>query len=143
MICFDALFPEAARVLMLRGAEVILVPNASDYPAWRRAVLQTRAIENMVGLAMANYPGEPRGGSCAFDPIPFREVGDEEAGPRDTTIVVAGPEPGIFLARFDLDRLRRFRERETQGDAYRKPSAYAPIVSNEVRPPFARPDARR
>ncbi len=28
MICYDREFPESARVLMLKGAELILVPNA-------------------------------------------------------------------------------------------------------------------
>ena len=28
MICFDREFPESARILMLQGAELILVPNA-------------------------------------------------------------------------------------------------------------------
>ena len=30
MICYDRGFPESARILMLKGAELILVPNASD-----------------------------------------------------------------------------------------------------------------
>ena len=28
MICYDREFPESARILMLRGAELVLVPNA-------------------------------------------------------------------------------------------------------------------
>lgn len=28
MICFDREFPESARILMLKGAEIILAPNA-------------------------------------------------------------------------------------------------------------------
>ncbi len=143
MICFDALFPEAARVLMLEGAELILVPNSSDYEPWRVGVLQTRAIENMVAVAMANYPGPgTEGHSCAFDPIAYRHVGDSEGVPVDTTVVRAGSEEGIYLARFDLGRIRSFREAETQGDAYRKPHAYGPITRGESRQPFVRADAR-
>ena len=82
MICFDAFFPESARVLMLEGAELILVPNASDFEPWRMGVLQTRAIENMVSIAMTNYPGpDTQGHSCAYDPVAFRTVGDVEGHP--------------------------------------------------------------
>ena len=31
MICYDREFPESARILMLKGAEIILVPNALSY----------------------------------------------------------------------------------------------------------------
>ena len=31
MICYDREFPESARILMLKGAEIILVPNACPY----------------------------------------------------------------------------------------------------------------
>src|SRR5262245_58338923 len=30
MICYDREFPESARILMLKGAELILTPNACD-----------------------------------------------------------------------------------------------------------------
>jgi predicted amidohydrolase len=144
MICFDALFPEAARVLMLEGAEVVLVPNSSDYEPWRIGVLQTRAIENMMAIAMANYPGpETEGHSCAFDPIAYHHVGDIEGANLDSTIVRAGREEGIYLARVDLARLRSFRAEETQGDAYRKPRTYDALTRPAARPPFVRADARR
>jgi 5-aminopentanamidase len=143
MICFDILFPEAARVLMLEGAELILVPNASDADHWRIAVLQTRAIENMVAVAMANYPRAGMDGrSCAFDPIAYPLEGEGDRA-EDPTVVRAGRGPGIYLADFDLERIRTFRMEETQGDAYRKPAAYGPIVGSRVRRPFVRPDARR
>lgn len=58
MICYDREFPESARILMLQGAEIILVPNSCDMNPARLNQLSTRAFENMVGVAMANYPGE-------------------------------------------------------------------------------------
>lgn len=54
MICYDREFPESARILMLKGAEIILVPNACDMNALRINQLSTRAFENMLGVAMAN-----------------------------------------------------------------------------------------
>jgi predicted amidohydrolase len=141
MICFDILFPEAARSLMLAGAELIVVPNACDVEPWRRAVLQTRAIENMVGVALANAPSEG-GRSCAYDPLPYPLAGESD-GPVDPAVTSAGAGEGIALARFDMDRIRRGRAEETQGDAYRKPATYGALLRDEVRPPFVRPDARR
>ena len=144
MICFDVLFPEAARVLMLEGAEVILMPNSCTFEPWRTDVLKTRAIENMVGIAMTNYPGpDTFGGSCAFDPIAYPEEWLPAGTPTDPTVVRAGREEGIHLARFDLRRIRRFRETETQGDAYRKPRTYGALLRQAATAPFVRPDARR
>jgi predicted amidohydrolase len=144
MICFDVLFPESARVLMLEGAELILMPNACGFEPWRVDVVKTRAIENMTGIAMANYAGdEMLGHSCAFDPIAYPEENAPLGASADPTVVRAGREEGIFLARFDVARIRAFREAETQGDAYRKPATYGPLLRREAKPPFVRPDARR
>ena len=38
---------------------------------------------------------------------------------------------------------RDYRRREVHGNAYRRPSKYALLLSEEVRPPFLREDARR
>ena len=43
MICFDREFPESARILMLKGAELILAPNACPMEINRLSVLRTRA----------------------------------------------------------------------------------------------------
>ncbi|MBI5959109.1 MAG: carbon-nitrogen hydrolase family protein, partial [Chloroflexi bacterium] len=45
MICYDREFPESARILMLQGAEIILVPNACEMEINRLAQLRTRAYE--------------------------------------------------------------------------------------------------
>lgn len=51
MICADRESPESARLLMLHGAEVLLVPNACHlYPSQLRQ-FRTRAVENAVGVA--------------------------------------------------------------------------------------------
>jgi predicted amidohydrolase len=49
MICFDREFPESARILMLKGAEITLIPNACDLEENRIAQLKARAFENMIG----------------------------------------------------------------------------------------------
>lgn len=57
MIWFDRAFPESARVLMLKGAEIILTPNASHLDELCISQFKVRSYENMPGLAMANYAG--------------------------------------------------------------------------------------
>jgi predicted amidohydrolase len=62
-ICYDASFPEAARVLKLLGAELIILPTNWPPGAWRTAafVLNARAQENHVYFAAANRVGTERG----------------------------------------------------------------------------------
>jgi predicted amidohydrolase len=144
MICFDVQFPESARVLMLHGAEIVLVPNACEMNDIRTTCLKTRAYENMMGVALANY-AEPQedGHSTAFSPVAYRAVGEPGEGAEvDPLIVRADGSEGVSLATFDLGAIRRFREVETQGAAYRKPRAYDGLLDTSVRPPFTRPDAR-
>ncbi|MFT8344266.1 carbon-nitrogen hydrolase family protein [Clostridium beijerinckii] len=86
MICYDREFPESARILMLKGAEIILVPNACPMEINRISKLRSRAYENMVGIATVNYPkGKPdcNGHSSAFDGIAYRP---SNFGSRDTLI---------------------------------------------------------
>jgi len=135
MICYDREFPESARVLMLKGAEIILTPNACDLHANRLMQFQTRAMENMVGVAMTNYAA-PRfnGHSVAYHPIAFGEHG----APRDMLVVEAGETEGVYLATFDLDELRDYRKREAWGNAFRRPQRYGAITSPDVAEPFIR-----
>ena len=140
MICFDREFPESARILMLKGAEIILTPNACGLERHRLEQFRTRAFENMVGLAMANYAApDCNGHSIAVDGIAF----DREERSRDMLILEAGECEGIHVATFDLDALRDYRSREVFGNAYRKPSRYERLVSTAVEAPFLRKDARR
>ncbi len=139
MICYDREFPETARILMLGGVEIILVPNACDLDNNRIAQFQTRAFENMVGVAMTNYPAPKLNGrSTAFNGM--RMKGDNDYDP---LIVKATDKEGIWYADFDIDLLREYREREIWGDAYRKPRLYNDLVMDNPKPPFVRKNARR
>jgi N-carbamoylputrescine amidase len=140
MICFDREFPESARILMLKGAELILTPNACTLEANRIGQFKARAFENMVGVAMANYAApQENGHSVAFDAVAFDK--DEDAV--ETRIVEAGEGEGVYLAEFDVDRIRAYREHETWGNAFRKPRLYGLLTSPDVEPPFVRAAARR
>ena len=138
MICFDREFPESARILMLKGAEIVLVPNACPMEINRLSQLRGRAYENMMGIATCNYPeGWPdcNGHSSAFDGVAYLP---ELADSRDTCILEAGEEEGIYCAEFDLDMLRRYRREEVHGNAYRHPEKYQLLISQEVTEPFVR-----
>ncbi|MCQ6562827.1 carbon-nitrogen hydrolase family protein [Paenibacillus mendelii] len=133
MICYDREYPESARILMLKGAELILVPNDCEAMKPRLQALSTRAYENMVGVAMANPPGENAGCSCAFSPITW----DHEGKPVDNTIVEADTmTEGIFIANFNLDELRDYRSKEMMGNTFRKVIAYSELLSDQVKAPF-------
>ena len=56
MICYDREFPESARMLILGGAELILVPNVCDMELNFIAQVRTRAIENMVASPWPTMP---------------------------------------------------------------------------------------
>jgi predicted amidohydrolase len=146
MICYDREFPESARILMLKGAEIILVPNACPMEINRLTQIRTRAFENMVGIATANYAygqSDCNGHSSAFDGIAYGEIRPGVVESRDTLIVEAGESEGIYLATFPINKIREYRQKEVHGNAYRKPSKYQLIVSEETKEPFIRHDARR
>jgi N-carbamoylputrescine amidase len=138
MICYDRQLPESARILMLQGAELILTPNSCELEQNRLTQFRARAFENMVGVAMANYAAPQQNGhSVAYDGRAFEQ--DERS--RDMLIFEAGELEGVYLAGFDLPALRAYRQRETWGNAFRRPQRYGLMTSPAVEPPFVRVDA--
>jgi predicted amidohydrolase len=133
MICYDREFPESARVLMLKGAEILLVPNACEWETNRHCQLRTRAYENMTAVAMTNYPGPGHGHSCAFDGVGF---GDDRS--RDMLIVEVGEVEGVYLAGVDVEALRDFRSREAWGNTFRRPHRYTALTAADRDEPFVR-----
>ena len=119
MICGDREFPEAAGQLMLTGAELIMVPNACTWDEIRTAGLKSRAFENLVGIAMVNYP-EPvnNGNSQAYTCAAWRN-----GKSIDTLIAKAGEREEILLATFDMDEIREFRSAESWRMDYRRARA--------------------
>lgn len=140
MICYDREYPESARILMLKGAELLLVPNDCGAMKPRLCALSTRAYENMVGVAMANPNGENAGNSCAFSPICWDENGDCV----DNVLLMADAlTEGLFYAEFDMDQIRSYREREMMGNTYRKVSAYDLLLDKGISYPFIRTNQER
>ena len=74
MICFDWLYPEAARTLALRGAEIIAHPSNLVLPHCPDSMV-TRCLENRVFSVTANRTGsEARGGKDRLTFIGMSEV---------------------------------------------------------------------
>mgnify|MGYP000891820274 FL=1 len=135
MICYDREYPESARILMLKGAEVILVPNDCGSMQPRIQALSTRAYENMVAVAMANPNGENAGCSCAYSPICW----DRNGKCVDNTVLLADDKTeGIFYAEFDMEVIWEYRSREMLGNTFRKPDAYGELLQKEIKEPFIR-----
>lgn len=135
MICYDREYPESARVLMMKGAEIILVPNDCGAMKPRIQALSTRAYENMVGIAMANPNGANAGNSCAYSPICW----DEDGECVDNTLLLADDmTEGLYYAAFDMDVIRSYRKSEMMGNTFRKVKAYEELMSREIRDPFVR-----
>ncbi len=125
MICFDREHPESARVLMLKGAEILIAPNACELERHRMAQLEARAFENMVGIAVANYPApQCNGHSVAFSPIAFGK--DKKF--LDMKLLEAGEDEGIFTVEFDMEAIRVWRNREVWGKAYRRTGTYGALL---------------
>ena len=143
MICYDREFPESARILMLKGAELILVPNACPMEINRLSQLRARAYENMTAIATCNYPGtvpDCNGRSSVFDGVAYLP---ELAGSRDTCILQADGQEGIYMAELDLAQLRNYRKKEVHGNAYRHPKKYELLTDTRIDEPFVRSDYRQ
>lgn len=143
MICYDREFPESARILMLKGAELILVPNACPMEINRLSQLRGRAYENMLAIATCNYPApkpDCNGHSTLFDGVVYLP---ELENSRDTCVLEADENEGIFIAELDLEMLREYRENEVHGNAYRRPEKYSLLLSEEISYPFVRNDRRK
>lgn len=119
IICYDLGFPEAARILALKGAELILCPSAwcvEDMDVWNINV-PARALENTVFLAAVNRFG--REGGDLY--MPGHSM---VCGPRGQRIAYLEEEAeGILYAEIDFDEVRKHRTtspylRDRRADAY-------------------------
>ena len=132
-ICWDQWFPEAARVLALRGAEVILYPTAigsephdPTYDSsrhWQR-VMQGHAGANLVPVIAANRVGVETGRQHTLTFYGTSFI----AGPTGEVIVEADrTSEAVITAEFDLDAVAALRH-SWGVFRDRRPELYEPIV---------------
>lgn len=108
MICFDWIFPEVARGLALRGAELICHPSNLVIPEKCQYSMVTRCIENRVFAVTANRCGSERG-------IDF--TGGSQAVAPGGELLHRSPAAGDEVYVFELDpRLARDKRINARND---------------------------
>jgi predicted amidohydrolase len=121
MVCLDIGIPEVARLLCLKGAELLIAPSAwisLDKDLWA-LLLRSRALDNLafvVGVNLAGVEGD------------LEYIGQSMVvGPRGNIIGSLDADEGILITTIDLDEVvtaRRRAPRFTQ----RRPELYGPIT---------------
>jgi len=98
LICFDWIFPEAARTLSLKGAQLLAHPANLVLP-WCQGAMLTRSLENAVFTITANRVGEESGQGQTLRFTGRSQVTDPtgmclaQAGEEETTIKIVEINP--------------------------------------------------
>lgn len=96
-ICYDGSFPETTRILMLKGADLVVLPT--NWPAGAEStvqhLVQCRALENHLFYAAVNRIGTERGTRYIGQSRIVNVNGDllASAGPDEETMLVAEIDP--------------------------------------------------
>jgi N-carbamoylputrescine amidase len=138
-VCWDQWFPEAARIMALKGAELLLYPTAigrplsgddefkNSKPHWQQ-VMQGHAAANLVPVVASNRVGiesaggnttQFYGGSFIADQFGAKQAEAGEDGPQ------------VIVHRLDLDAIAKQR-RNWGIFRTRRPDLYGPIVSERA-----------
>ncbi|MGQ9888329.1 MAG: carbon-nitrogen hydrolase family protein [Aggregatilineales bacterium] len=130
LIGYDLAFPEAARSLVLDGADLLCVManwEAAHIDEWKTYV-RARAYENAVFVAAANRIGEDVTLSFGGESMVVGPRGQIHASLAGETDPESGePLEGFAVARIDLDEVRKNRE-EFQFIQNRQPAVYKALV---------------
>ena len=128
-ICYDGSFPEAARCLMLLGADLIVLPT--NYPpgatSTLRFMIPARALENRIYYAAVDRVGEERG----FHFIGQSRILDVTGEPLAAT---ESDQPAILYADIDPERARNKEiinipgKYELHRTAHRRPEMYGRLL---------------
>lgn len=131
-ICYDANFPESARVMALQGAELIVLPTNWPKGAERTPefVINTRAHENRVNYVAVNRVGRERG---------FTFIGRSKIVDYTGRTLAEGPatREAILYADLDLAGAREKhvviipREYEIDRIHDRRAEFYGPLIERE------------
>ena len=128
LICYDMVFPEAARCMALNGADIIFNPTlgGAAFGGWEisRAAFRTRAVENFVYVVVSWGGGSVPDERGSMSISPLGEILAEETHPGAIAIADIDPFGGRRVADFancqqDM-RARVFRER--------RPGAYGVLA---------------
>ncbi len=105
VICYDIRFPELARLLALRGAQLLVVPasfNMITGPAHWELLMRTRAVDNQLYVVAASPAQNPEAG--------YKSWGHSlVADPWGTLLAQAGSGEEILYCQVDLSALNKVR----------------------------------
>ncbi|MFC7393903.1 carbon-nitrogen hydrolase family protein [Scopulibacillus cellulosilyticus] len=103
MICYDTEFPETARTLALKGAQMILAPTANMLPYDKRQTIQiqSRAVDNQVFVATTNQVGVEED-TCFFG-------GSAAANPFGELLALCGQSESGIIVNLNLDEIGQSR----------------------------------
>ncbi|MGQ9370578.1 N-carbamoylputrescine amidase [Azospirillum sp. A39] len=142
-VCWDQWFPETARVMALKGAEILLYPTAigsepqddglDSQGHWTR-VMQGHAGANLMPLVASNRTGREEGESCGITFYGSSFI----AGPLGELVAQAGRDgEAVLTAAFDLDALAA--QRASWGVFRdRRPDLYGPLLTLDGSTPVRR-----
>lgn len=129
-ICWDQWFPEAARMMMLKGADVLFYPTAigsepydtelDTSAAWRRA-MQGHAVSNHVPVIAANRIGKEIGLDGAEQSFYGHSFIADQMG--EIVEGFGAKEEGVLIHEFDFEAIKKSRSvwgffRDRRSDLY-------------------------
>jgi N-carbamoylputrescine amidase len=124
-ICWDQWYPEAARAMVLDGAEVLFYPTAvgSDHShePWQRA-MQGHAAANAVPVVAANRIGREENDGAVQEFYGHSFIADETG---EIVAELDEKDEGVVVHSFDLDAIAHYRAdwgffRDRRTDLYAK-----------------------
>lgn len=122
LICFDHLFPEAARSLALQGAQLICHPSNLVLPTKAQLSTRVRAMENRVYWAMCNRFGTEDRGEKKLTYTGESQIADPDGG-----LLCQAPKEGERLGIAEIDPNAALDKRVTRLNdllADRRPETY-------------------
>jgi predicted amidohydrolase len=134
-ICFDSSFPETARILALRGADLVVLPTNWATQAIKQATLvaRVRALENHIYYAAVNRVGDEAG----FHYVGHSSVSDCNG---DFLAVAEHDREAVLYAEIDPEAARRKKVVHCAGEYeidrlnWRRPELYGPLVEPQAVP---------
>jgi N-carbamoylputrescine amidase len=130
-ICWDQWFPEAARAMVLAGAEVLFYPTAigsepydvalDTHLRWQRA-MQGHAVSNAVPIVAANRIGVEDNAGALQRFYGHSFICDHRG---ELVQAMGANEEGVILHKFDLDEIESYRA-DWGFFRDRRPDLYAP-----------------
>ena len=130
-ICWDQWYPEAARAMVLEGAEILFYPTAigsepqnaslDTHLQWQRA-MQGHAVANAVPIVAANRIGLEDNGGARQSYYGHSFIADHKG---ELVASFGNQDQGVLVHRFDLAEIARYRAdwgffRDRRTDLYGK-----------------------